>query len=71
MVGFLKTTLKVKYPYLVTYRYGDKVETQEAVYVEDIEDEECKWFDITDIEITLAVIAWMPLPEPYKAESEG
>lgn len=52
--------------YLVTYRYGDKVETQEAVYFED--EDECKWFDLTDIEITLAVIAWMPLPKPYKPQ---
>lgn len=59
--------------YLITYCYQDEIETQEAVYVEGEED---KWYDITDIEITLAVIAWMPLPEPmrmekpYKAESE-
>ena len=53
--------------YLITYCYRDKIETQEAVYVEGEED---KWYDITDIEITLAVIAWMPLPEPYNAESE-
>lgn len=53
--------------YLVTYRYGDKVETQEAVYVED---EECKWYDTTGIEITLVVIAWMPLPEPYREVEE-
>lgn len=49
--------------YLITYCLRDEIETQEAVYVKDEED---KWFDITDIEITLAVIAWMPLPQPYK-----
>ena len=54
--------------YLITYCYRDEIETQEAVYVKD--EKEDKWFDITDIEVTLAVIAWMPLPEPYKAESE-
>ena len=53
--------------YLITYYYRDEIETQEAVYVEG---EENKWYDTTDIEITLAVIAWMPLPEPYKVESE-
>jgi hypothetical protein len=53
--------------YLITYCLQGEIETQEAVYVKDEED---KWFDITNIEITLAVIAWMPLPEPYKAESE-
>jgi len=53
--------------YLITYYLEDKRETQEAVYIE----EKDKWFDITDIEITLAVIAWMPLPKPYKeGESE-
>ena len=50
--------------YLVTYCYQDKIETQEAVYFED----EDKWFDITDIEISLAVIAWMPKPEPYEPQ---
>lgn len=48
--------------YLITYCLLDKTETQEAVYVKGEED---KWYDITDIEITLAVKAWMPLPEPY------
>ena len=52
--------------YLITYCYRDKIETQEAVYVEGKD----KWYDITDIEITLAVIAWMPLPEPYKTGSK-
>ena len=50
--------------YLITYCYEGKIETQEAVYVED--EEETKWYDTTEIEITLAVIAWMPLPKPYK-----
>ncbi len=54
--------------YLITYCLQDEIETQEAVYFKD--EEEDKWFDITDIEITLAVVAWMPLPKPYKAESE-
>ena len=54
--------------YLITYCYGGKIETQEAVYVVGEED---KWFDTTDIEITLAVIAWMPLPKPYKADKES
>ena len=54
--------------YLITYCLQDEIETQEAVYYKD--EEEDKWFDITDIEITLAVIAWMPLPKPYKVESE-
>lgn len=53
--------------YLITYCYRDEIETQEAVYVKD--EKEDKWFDITDIEITLAVIAWMPLPEPYLSEN--
>lgn len=48
--------------YLITYCLQDKIETQEAVYVED----EDKWLDITDVEITLAVIAWMPLPKPFE-----
>lgn len=54
--------------YLITYCYQDEIETSEAVYVKD--EEEDKWYDITDVEITLAVIAWMPLPEPYRLESE-
>ena len=49
--------------YLITYCYMDKIETQEAIYVEG--EEEDKWYDTTDIEITLAVIAWMPSPNPY------
>ena len=47
--------------YLITYYLPDEIDTQEAVYVE----EEDKWYDTTDIEISLAVIAWMPLPKPY------
>lgn len=54
--------------YLITYCYQGKIKTQEAVYVKDKEED--KWYDITDVEITLAVISWMPLPEPYKAECE-
>lgn len=50
--------------YLITYCLQGKTETQEAVYVED----EDKWFDTTDIEITLAVIAWMPLPTPFEPQ---
>ena len=54
--------------YLITYynRYQDTTETQEAFFVE--EDDEFKWYDTTEIEITLAVIAWMPLPEPYEPQ---
>ena len=51
--------------YLITYCYQGEIETQEAVYAKDEED---KWFDITYIEITLAVIAWMPLPKPYEPQ---
>lgn len=54
--------------YLITYCYQDEIETQEAVYVEGEED---KWYDTTDIEITLAVIAWKPLPEPYQSKQKG
>lgn len=54
--------------YLITYynRYQDTTETQEAFFVE--EDDEFKWYDTTEIEITLAVIAWMPLPAPYEPQ---
>ena len=52
--------------YLITYCLRDEMETQEAVYVKD--EEEDKWLDITGIEITLAVIAWMPLPLPFEPQ---
>jgi hypothetical protein len=51
--------------YLVTTKWkgsysGDTyIETNMAVYREKLEEWDCK-----------GVIAWMPLPEPYKAESE-
>lgn len=31
---------------------------------------ECEWRDNLSGDIEINVIAWMPLPEPYKAESE-
>lgn len=52
--------------YLVTTKWegsysGDTyIETNMAVYREKLEEWDCK-----------DVIAWMPLPKPYKAESEG
>ncbi len=52
--------------YLITYCLQDEIETQEAVYVKG--EEEDKWFDITNIEITLAVTAWMPLPKCYEPQ---
>ena len=54
--------------YLVTYQYGDEICTMEAKYI--CMDGADYWFDETDVEITLAVTAWMPKPKPYKTESE-
>ena len=54
--------------YLVTYEdpQTHKLEVLIARYhMAAHEEDECRFYDDTGIEITLAVKAWQPLPEPY------
>lgn len=57
--------------YLVTYEdpQTHKLEVLIARYhMAENEEDECRFYDDTGIEITLAVKAWQPLPEPYREE---
>ena len=57
--------------YLVTYEDPGthKLEVLIARYhMAEHEEDECRFYDDTGIEITLAVTAWQPLPEPYRED---
>lgn len=57
--------------YLVTYEdpQTHKLEVLIARYhMAEHEDDECRFYDDTEVEITLAVTAWQPLPEPYRED---
>ena len=54
--------------YLVTYEdpQTHKLQVLIARYHMAVhEEDECKFYDDSEVEITLAVKAWQPLPEPY------
>lgn len=54
--------------YLVTYEDPQTHKLQVLIaryHMAENEDDECRFYDDTEVEITLAVKAWQPLPEPY------
>lgn len=54
--------------YLVTYEDPQTHKLQVLIaryHMAEHEEDECRFYDDTGIEITLAVKAWQPLPEPY------